>query len=461
MSDIKSLPNGKAGEERAPDGGSDGSRPPGRPTAAVGRLVAVVAAGVLVAVLLHAVNVLVVVLAIVAMVMLHELGHFIAAKASGMKVTEYFLGFGPRLWSIRKGETEYGVKVIPAGGYVKIVGMTMLEDVALGDEPRSYRQASFPRRIAVAVAGSTMHVLIALVLCWSYFVFVGAPAATSPYVAGLLHFAKGKSPAQQAGLRPGDQFVSIDGRPTTSFSALQKEIGPNAGKVLHIVVDRSGRLVHLNIRPVNDQRVTEYYGGQRLRPASSVPRGVIGVELRAGTDKTVGPVAAVPRAFGEFGSLVHVTTSGLTQVFSIHGLSQFAHSVATAGTHRMQPPPRGAGPAQTSSSSSSQQSSVMSILGVIEIGSQAATINPGYLLLLLADINLFIGFVNLFPMLPLDGGHVLIAVYERIRSRKGRRYHADVLKLMPVAYVFLAFIVLLGLGALYANIVQPVHLPGG
>ena len=103
----------------------------------------------------------------------------------------------------------------------------------------------------------------------------------------------------------------------------------------------------------------------------------------------------------------------------------------------------------------------MSILGVVQVGSQAAKTNPGLLLLLLADINLFVGLVNLFPMLPLDGGHVVIAVYERLRSRRGRRYHADILKLLPVAYIFLTFVILLGLGALYANIVQPVHLPGG
>src|SRR6202044_3071307 len=106
--------------------------------------------GVGVAWAVHALAVLVVVLLLVVMVMAHELGHFATAKLSGMKVTEYFLGFGPRLWSIRRGETEYGVKAIPAGGYVRITGMTMLETVAPEDEPRSYRQATFPRRILVA-----------------------------------------------------------------------------------------------------------------------------------------------------------------------------------------------------------------------------------------------------------------------------------------------------------------------
>ncbi|MGO9560050.1 MAG: M50 family metallopeptidase [Acidimicrobiales bacterium] len=426
----------------------------GSTAAAITRLVAFLAGGVILAVVLHAVSVLVVVLAILAMIMLHEFGHFIVAKASGMKVTEYFLGFGPRLWSIRKGETEYGVKAIPAGGFVKIPGMTMLEEIDAADEPRSYRQASFPRRIAVASAGSAMHMIIAVALCWSIFVFVGAESPTSPYVVELLHFQHGKTPAELAGLRDGDRFVSIDGTKITGFSVLEAEIGKHAGTMLHVVVDRNGSLVHLNIRPVDARHVTEYVGGQAVHATGKHATGIIGVELESGVERKVGVLTSVPRAFGEFGTIASVTWQGLTQVFSFHGLSQFAHSVVTAGSSHA----AAGGSGGASSSAASQGPQVMSILGFIQVGSQA---NLGELLLLLAEINLFVGIVNLFPMLPLDGGHVAIAVYERIRSRKGKRYHADVLKLMPVAYVFLAFIVLLGLGALYANIVQPVHLPGG
>ena len=101
---------------------------------------------------------------LIAIVMLHELGHFVTAKRAGMKVTEYFVGFGPRLWSVRRGETEYGVKAIPAGGYVRITGFTSTEEVAPEDEPRAYRQQPFHQRIIVASAGSVMHLLIAFVL---------------------------------------------------------------------------------------------------------------------------------------------------------------------------------------------------------------------------------------------------------------------------------------------------------
>ena len=148
------------------------------------------------------------------------------------------------------------------------------------------------------------------------------------------------------------------------------------------------------------------------------------------------------------------TFGGLAQVFSLHGLRNFAHQVAVAGNNQ-------ASGSQGTSGRSSGGGTILSIVGAIQIGAQAARQDVAELLYLLAAINLFVGIVNLFPMLPLDGGHVAIAIYERIRSRKGRSYHADVAKLMPVAYLFLLFVVIVGLGALYMNIVSPAQLPGG
>src|SRR5207248_7526923 len=117
-----------------------------------------------------------VLVAIIAMIMLHELGHFVMAKRAGMKVTEFFLGFGPRLWSFRRGETEYGVKAIPAGGYVRIIGMSNVDEVDPGDEDRTYRAKPYRDRLGVAVAGSTMHFLIAAVLLFVVFFGVGLPS---------------------------------------------------------------------------------------------------------------------------------------------------------------------------------------------------------------------------------------------------------------------------------------------
>src|SRR3954468_6138004 len=151
--------------------------------------------------------------ALIAIVMLHELGHFATAKWSGMKVSEYFFGFGPRLWSIKKGETEYGIKAIPVGGYVRILGMNNLEQVDPADEPRTYRQKSYPRRLLVASAGSAMHFLIAFLLLVAIWVAIGVPKLTTTIgtVYGVGPKSGQQSPAEKADLRVGDHVLAVDG----------------------------------------------------------------------------------------------------------------------------------------------------------------------------------------------------------------------------------------------------------
>jgi membrane-associated protease RseP (regulator of RpoE activity) len=437
---------------------------------ALAKLGLVVLAFVVAAILLHGVGVLVVVLALVVMVMTHELAHFVTAKLSGMKVTEYFFGFGPKLWSVRRGETTYGVKALPAGGYVKIVGMTMLEEVDPDDETRSYRQASFPRRVLVASAGSISHFILAFVLVWSAFALAGVATPTAPTVQSFVKFGSRPVPAQLAGFRSGDVFVSIDGRETPTYSSMTSIISKSAGKPLRVVVRRDGHLVHLVVTPVS-RPVTVCSGGRTQHQH----RAEIGVELATTRQVSYGPVTSISKTTSQFGNLVGQTFSGLAQVFSLHGLRTFGHQVVTAGNHPSSTgssaggtgkkasggtPCTGTG-ATTSGGGSSSNGQILSFLGAIELGSQVIGYGVSNLLLFLAAINLFVGVVNLVPMLPLDGGHVAIAVYERLRSRKGRVYHADITKLLPFAYLFLAFIVVIGVGALYANIVQPVHLPGG
>jgi membrane-associated protease RseP (regulator of RpoE activity) len=411
--------------------------------------------------LFHGVGVLVVVLALVAMVMLHEFGHFATAKWTGMKVTEFFFGFGPRLWSVRRKETTYGIKALPAGGYVRIVGMTMLEDVDPNDEPHSYRQATFPRRVLVASAGSLTHFILAFVLLWVSFLSGGVPASRTvpPTVTGLFAVAGNSAPARAAGIRNGDVFVSINGQKTSTYTELHNLINKSAGKKLLVVVRRSGRLVSLLVTPASGSVCS----GNPLKPHKV---GEIGVELetQVNTSTPSGALGSVGHAGSEFGSMMGSTFQDLAQVFSLHGLKSFGHAVVNAG----KPGPTGvcaggAGstPGSSSSASSGSSGQILSFLGFIQVGSQAFNVSIPFLLELLALVNLFVGVVNLFPMLPLDGGHVAIAVYERIRSRGGRRYFADITRLLPFAYLFLAFIVVIGLAALYLNIVQPAHLPGG
>jgi len=466
--DIRSVASGDPQPARS--GGEGGKESEGSSSlgAALAKLALVVLAFVGAAIILHGVGVLVVVLALVVMVMVHELAHFATAKWSGMKVTEYFFGFGPKLWSVRRGETTYGVKALPAGGYVKIVGMTMLEEVDPADETRSYRQAGFPRRVLVASAGSISHFILAFVLVWSAFALAGVATSSAPTVDSLLQFGGKPAPARLAGFRAGDVFVSVDGHATPTYSALTAVISKSAGKRLHVVVRRGGHAVHLVVTPVNRQVAVCSNGRTQHHEKAE-----IGVELGTTRQVTYGPLASISKTTSQFGSLVGGTFSGLAEVFSLHGLQEFGHQVATAGNHPSTTSPgsggsKGGGGSPCSGSAgtaggggSSSNGQILSFLGAIELGSEVIGYGISNLLLLLAAINLFVGVVNMVPMLPLDGGHVAIAVYERLRSRKGRAYHADITKLLPFAYLFLAFIVIIGLGALYANIVQPVHLPGG
>src|SRR5438093_8180746 len=148
---------------------TDPSAPPGEAVssrAALVRLLVAVLAVIAITLLTGTFSTTAVIVALLVMIMLHEFGHFVTAKAAGMKVTEFFVGFGPRVWSVCKGETEYGVNALPLGGYVRIIGMHNLDKVDPADEPRTYRQKPYWRRMSVALAGSTMHFLIALVLLW-------------------------------------------------------------------------------------------------------------------------------------------------------------------------------------------------------------------------------------------------------------------------------------------------------
>jgi membrane-associated protease RseP (regulator of RpoE activity) len=419
---------------------------------ALWQLVLVVVSVVALAFVLHFVAVLIVILALVLMIMLHELGHFATAKWSGMKVTEYFLGFGPRLWSVRRGETEYGVKAIPAGGYVRIVGMTTAEEVDPPDEPRTYRRATFPRRLAVGVAGSTMHFVMAFALLFSMYAFaigsegISNVATTGTSVGALYSFTSGKTPAQKAGLKPGDVFVSVDGKAVVGPGSLTSIIEAHVGQPLHLVVRRQGHLVDITVVPVDGRHVSSDVSGKTatVKPVDGPASGVIGVELGilSSTQRT-GFLDSFVRAGGMLGSLTRQTGLEIGQIFSPHGLSSIAHDVTSSGT--------------TGATGSTGSARPVSIVGVVEITSQAASNHDiGDALYILVAVNVFVGMINLFPMLPLDGGHVAIAVYERIRSRKGRRYYADVQKMMPVAYLLLAFIILFGLAALYLDIAKPI-----
>lgn len=180
---------------------------------------------------------LLIIAAIVVSIVLHELGHYLVARWSGMKVTEFFVGFGPKLWSFRRGETEYGLKAIPAGAYVRIIGMHNLEEVAPQDESRSYRAQSYPKRLATVLAGPVMNLLIGFVLLLVVFVGFGSPRADRWTVGRVLE----GSAADDAGLREGDRLVTFAGQPVEEFTSLTDLIAPHSGRPVEVVVERDGK----------------------------------------------------------------------------------------------------------------------------------------------------------------------------------------------------------------------------
>ena len=213
---------------RLPDREERPERDPGT-KGNLARLVVTVCAVVALALVTHTTDLLVVIVALIVMIMLHELGHFVTAKWSGMKVTEYFLGFGPRLWSFRRGETEYGVKALPLGGYVKIIGMSNLKEVPPEDESRTYREQPFHNRLIVAVAGSAVHFILALLLIFTIFVGYGQAQTNKVQVQALTVWQGPPSPARAAGIQPGDVIVSINGHPVTNVDQVSDVTRVSAG----------------------------------------------------------------------------------------------------------------------------------------------------------------------------------------------------------------------------------------
>lgn len=376
---------------------------------------------------------------LIAIVMLHELGHFATAKWAGMKVTEYFVGFGPRLWSIRKGETEYGVKAIPAGGYVRITGFTSTEEVAADDEPRAYRQQPFYKRIIVASAGSAMHLLIAFVLALIVVFSFGQP--TNNYrVAAIEHWAGKTTPAALAGLKAGDIIVSIDGKSFGSPTAMTDAVKHSTGKQLTLGVERNGRLIHLEATPQSGKGVV--VDGTKL-----ADRGYLGVSIATAVS-SVSTLHAPGAAISTMWSVTDQEARGIGQIFSPSGLSSLWHQLSNSNYAAKVANNPGDAPRPES------------IIGIAHLGAQAEQSNFESVLLLLIAINIVFGILNMLPMIPLDGGHVAIAAYEWVRTKKGQAYYrADITKLFPVAAVFIGILAFVSLSAMYLDITHPVNFP--
>jgi membrane-associated protease RseP (regulator of RpoE activity) len=388
-------------------------------------------------------GVVIFVLALLVSVMLHETGHFVMAKRFHMKATKYFVGFGQTLWSRQHGETEYGIKVLPLGGFVKIIGMTSLEEVDPADEARSFRRQPAWQRAIVLVAGSFMHFALALVLLFILAVGIGVPNTTTvgaiskclPQTVKALNSgtcAKGlpNSPAGQAGLRAQDKIVSVAGRPVSNWTQVGNVIRVQpAGHPIPVVVDRAGKQLTLSVTPGTVAGRKGSYLGiddqlfERVGPVSGA--AYAGSTFAEVIEESGQAAAKLPAALPDLFAKDRSKTAG-ANVSSIVGAADDAGQVVQAG------------------------------------GGWQFTVSA--LLLIVISLNIFVGAFNLLPLLPLDGGHLAIVFYERIRAWLARLRGrpdpgmVDLQKLIPVSVGVFAVLVGLGLVLIAADIVNPVHL---
>jgi membrane-associated protease RseP (regulator of RpoE activity) len=398
------------------------------------RLVLIIVAGLVVAAYFGALATVLVVLGLLVMVVLHEFGHFVAAKRAGMKVTEFFVGFGPRVWSVTKGETTYGIKALPLGGYCRIIGMTNVEEVGPADEPRAYRNQPTLRRLTVALAGSFVHFLLAFLLLVILFAgpgdignFITNPPASNP-ISAVYSFTSGPSPAEVAGLRPGDRIMAVDGRHFANWDDLTSYLRARPDEKVTLTIQRGSRTFETSAVLADGSKVV--VSGDTA-PAYSKPTGLLGIQ--AGNVR-----------FGFLGSIGHAGLAfGATAVSSVTGL---AHVVSDFGgyAHML---------ANQKAADSPHAERFVSPVGVVVLANRATQIGISEVLYLLILINIFVGIFNLVPLLPLDGGHVAIALYEKARSFGRRRpYHADVNKLAPVLYAVLAVLAFYAISSLFLDL---------
>lgn len=376
---------------------------------------------------------------IVLMIVIHEGSHFAAAKAFGLKATEAFFGFGPRLWSMTRGETEYGIKAIPLGGYVRIIGMNPLEEIDPEDEDRTYRSAPFWQKSIVVLAGIFSHFVMATLLLITVFAIWGGvatdetgdriPTLTLSAIAPTTP-AGAVSPATTAGFEEGDLLLAYDGTQITSWDHFVDRVRADGEETVLIGFDRDG------------------VAGESLTTLAFADMPVI-VDGAIVTDENGDVVTEVVGYFGAYPEILREQMG----VFGVVGAAF-----------------RGVGEAMVQSVQGLWQLVIgfpnlfMSVFGGNEeVLDEVRPISPIGLarlagpmestLMMLALVNVFVGVLNFIPLYPLDGGHFAVALYEKIRGRA-----PDVTKLMPVAAVVIIFLISIGLMGVYLDIFKPLEL---
>jgi membrane-associated protease RseP (regulator of RpoE activity) len=351
--------------------------------------------------------------AIILFVTAHEAGHFIAAKAVGMKATEFFFGFGPKLWSKRLGETEYGFKALPFGGYVRIVGMNPLEEVAPEDMGRTYREKKFWEKSLVVLAGVGMNFLLGFFLFYGVILANGVPGGPTSTVATVVE----NSPAAESGIRVGDTIVAIGAVPVEEWQDIPAALEAEGPGEATVTIRRGGATRTLTVE---------------LAESESVPgAGFLGIGPTVAI-VDVGPVQGIGMAGRLVWDGVLDTFHTLYQMFRPSSLAEYFGVLAgdTDVPDEIRP---------------------VSPIGIANIGSQAESV--GFFLGILAYVNVILATINLLPLFPLDGGHFAVALYEKITGRQ-----ADVRRLVPIAAAVIGIFAFLGFVAVILDVANPINL---
>ncbi len=350
-------------------------------------------------------------------ILIHELGHYVAARAFGFKVEQYFVGFGPKLWSFTRNDIEYGVKALPLGGYVKIAGMNPYEPVAPEDLPRSYGAKPIWQRAIVIFSGPGTHFLVAAILFASWLAFFGDPRTPTPVVSQVLTTLNGDpAPAAAAGMLPGDRIVAVGDLRDPTPAQLLKYTTAHIGEPLAFTLLRDGSTVHEVITPELSK-----VGGQTV--------GRIGVVL--GPAKS-GPIAAAVGGVAEVGRSIAQSAHQITRLFGPEGIGRVFTLLFTNAKRSAQDP--------------------TSVVGIGQaVGATGSAGDWGTILYFLAFVTVFIGLVNLMPLPPFDGGHLAVLVIEKIRGKQ-----IDMRTLIPVSAVVMAFFVVFVLATIVLDITKPI-----
>ncbi len=405
---------------------------------------------------------------------LHEVGHLVPAKRFGVKVSEYFVGFGPTVWSRKRGETEYGIKAFPLGGYVRLVGMVppgsavkplrirgwmrnLIEDARSAseeeignDDSRAFYHLAWWRKVIVMAGGPVVNLIIAVFLFTVVFSAVGVPTQTLtvrdilPCVpsteTGECAAGDPASPAVKAGIEPGDTFVSIDGQSCDEWADLTTYVSARPGVPLTVLVDRAGSNIELQLTPAareralpDDATATETVGYMGVYSAQKRERQPIteGASV-TGTYivQTFGIVANLPQELWHVGrAALGLEERSATSVMGVVGLGRTAGEVAS--------------------------SEAAGLSWVDKLQTELA---------LLAGLNLALFVFNALPLVPLDGGHIASAIWQGIKNgwarvrKLPRPAPVDVARMMPVAYGVFGILILMSLVLVFADIVAPIRV---